>query len=101
MNKQGTKVPELLPLKWRARPPGSQSAGTLFQFVREYLCRHGGAANRAELLNAMQTDPRIRSRLERSQGFDRVLANMRYSGWVELGDDTAKATAKTRRRTLV
>jgi len=101
MSKQGTKAPELLPLKWRARPPGPQSAGTLFQFVREYLCRHGGSAGKSELLQAVQAEPRMKSRLEESQGFDRVLANMRYSGWVQLSTDTVTATAKTRRRTLM
>lgn len=101
MNRHGTRALETLPLKWRPRPPGSQSAGTLFQFIRDYLCRHDGVISRAELLEAMQAEPRVGSRLEQSQGFARVLANMRYSGWVELSGDKVTATAKTRRRTLV
>lgn len=80
---------------------GAAKRRNLFQFVREYLCRKGGSANRSELLEAMLEQPRIRGRLEGSQGFDRVLANMRYSGWVELNGDAVNATPKTRRRTLV
>ena len=101
MSRRGTEAPELLPLKWRPRPPGSQSAGTLFQYIREYLCRHGGSAGKSELLHAVEADPRMRRRLEKSQGFDRVLANMRYSGWVEVTGELVKATPKTVRRTLV
>lgn len=101
MSKPGTGASESLPLKWRPRPPGPQSAGTVFQFVREYLCRHGGSPSRTALLKAIQAEPRLGSRLEQSRGFERVLANMRYSGWVELSGETVTATAKTRRRALV
>ena len=101
MNKRVTGPTELLPLRWRPRPPGSQSAGTLFQFVREFLCRNGGGASRAELLNALRNDPRMKRRLEQSQGFTALLGNMRVSGWIELGGEMIKATPKTVRRTLI
>lgn len=101
MSKQAAEAIKSLPLKWRPRLPGPQSAGTLFQFIREYLCRRGGSATRPELVEAIDADPRMKSRLEHSQGFDRVLANMRYSGWVAVEGDMVIATAKTRRRTLV
>ena len=73
----------------------------MFQFVREYLCRHAGVASKAELLEALQAEARIRRRLDRGQGFARVLVNMRYSGWIEIDDDAVRATPKTLRRTLV
>lgn len=89
-----------LPLQWRPRPPSPASAGTLYQFVREYLVRNGGHAGRKDLRSAMDADPALADRLAQSQGFGRLLVNMRHSGWITVKGDEVVATAKTLRKTL-
>lgn len=74
------------------------SAGTLYQFVREFLVERGGAAEQADLLSAMQADLRIAARLQQSEGFNRLLWNMRHSGWIELRGSQVSATQKTLRK---
>jgi hypothetical protein len=90
-----------LPIKWRRRAPDGRSAGSISQFVREYLVRHGGTCTRDELLQAIRREPALSARLDRSQGFDRVLQNMRYRGFVMISGDSVKASPRTIRRTLV
>ena len=85
------------PLKWRRQPP-PHSAGTLYQFVREYICRNGGECGRSELLSAMTTDRQIAAKLAHSQGFARILWNMHFSGWIDAPGERIKATKKTRLR---
>lgn len=86
------------PLRWRSGPPPVVSRGTLFQFVREFLCRNAGTASRGALHGAMLGDRRIADRLDRSQGFDRILWNMRTSGWIEIEGDRITASRKTIRK---
>ena len=71
------------------------------QFVREYLVRHGGVATREELLQAIRRDTKLAARLERGQGLNRLLQNMRYSGFLTLHGETVRASARTLRRTLL
>lgn len=85
-----------IPLRWRPHRAGKEA--TLYQFVREYLCSHGGVVDRTALLAAMKEDPRIAIRLAGSQGFVRILWNMRNSGWIELDGDMISATRKTFRK---
>ena len=87
-----------VPLKWRGQPP-AHSAGTLYQFVRDYLSRQGGECNRLALTAAIEADPKLSARLANSQGLKKLLWNMHYSGWIEAPGDRIKATPKTRRRT--
>ena len=89
-----------IPIKWRAGVPDGRSAGSLSQFIREYLCRHGGRCSRDELLHAIRAEPDLRAKLERGQGFARLLQNMRHSGFVSIDGETVRATAKALRRTL-
>jgi len=53
---------------------------------------------RADLLNAMQSDLRIAARLQRSEGFNRLLSNMRHSGWIEVRGSQVLPTRKTLRK---
>ena len=50
---------------------------------------------RSDLLNAMMADLSISTRLARSQGFVRILWNMRNSGWIELDGERITPTRKT------
>lgn len=47
-------------LKRRRGAPDGRSAGSLSQFIREYLCQHGGVASREELLQAIQAKQNLR-----------------------------------------
>ena len=86
-----------VPLRWRSHPERGRESKTIYQFVREYLARDG-MGNRSDLLNAMMADPSISTRLARSQGFVRILWNMRNSGWIELDGERITPTRKTLRK---
>ena len=90
-----------IPIKWRAGVPDDRSAGSLSQFIREYLCRHRGRCTRDELLRAIRAEPDLLARLERGQGLPRLLMNMRYSGFVTIEGEAVTATARTLKRMLV
>lgn len=90
-----------IPIRWRAGVPDGRSAGSLSQFIREYLCRHGGCCTRDELLRAIGAEPHLLARLERGQGLSRLLMNMHYSGFVTIDGQAVTATAKTLRRTCI
>lgn len=94
-----TKAGELrTPLRWRTAPTPLQSRGTLFQFVRDYLCSHSGSCSRAELRRALEADTKMAARLANSQGFTPLLTNMRHSGDIFLEGETVRASARTLRR---
>ena len=65
---------------------------TLYQFVREELERRGGACSRGELLNAILANPDGAERLARSQGFPRMLQNMKHSAFIELEGQLVRRT---------
>lgn len=88
-----------LPLKWRCGAPDGRSAGSLSQFVRDYLCQRGGSASRRQLLKAIQANSKLAARLERGQGLPALLRNMRYSGFVVIEGETVRASRRTRRET--
>ena len=90
-----------VPYRWRLRDPGVKSVRTLYQFVREHLCSHGGECSRSELMTALMDDSAISARLTTSQGFQRLLWNMHYSGWIEAPGHRIRATPKTLRRTAI
>ena len=90
-----------IPIKWRAGVPDGRSAGSLSQFIRDYLCRHGGRCTRGELLRAISAEPNLLARLERGQGLTRLLQNMRHSGFVSIDGETITATPKALRRTSI
>ena len=87
-----------VPLKWRRSSPKPRSSGTLYEFIRTYLCNRGGECNRVEILEAIQTDSIMAARLEDSQGLPRLLRNMQLSGWITLLGQRVFATSKTLRR---
>ena len=89
-----------LPLKWRPRVPDGRSAGSIFQFIREYLVQHGGTCTRNQLLQAVRSQAELAARLDHGQGFERLLQNMRHSGFITISGDTVTASARTLRRTL-
>ena len=90
-----------VPLRWRRRGPDGRSAGSLSQFVRDILVTNGGTRTRGELLEAIRSDPKLAARLERGQGLNQLLQNMRSSGFVTLDGDLVIATARTMNRTLI
>lgn len=89
-----------IPIKWRAAVPDGRSAGSVSQFIREYLCRHGASCTRDELLRAIRSESDLLARLERGQGLARLLQNMRYSGFVTIDGEIVRATSRTLRRTV-
>lgn len=89
-----------MPLRWRPREPDGRSAGSIFQFIREYLVRHGGTCTRKELLQAVRSEAHLAARLDRGQGFERLLQNMRHSGFVTINEDIVTASSRTLKRTL-
>ncbi len=84
--------------KWRVGPPTSGVAGSLYDFVRRYLCAHEGACSRDKLLTALMAEPKMWERLSRSQGFKALLQNMRHSGDVDLEGDVVLPSVRTFRR---
>ena len=85
-----------IPLRWQAGPPIG-SRGTLYQFVREFLSKHGGICLREDLREAIESNRIIGQRLADGQGFDRLLVNMRHSGEIELAGDEVKGTPRALR----
>ena len=67
---------------------------TLYQLIRETLDERGGSCLRTELLVAILADPLAAERLARSQGFTRLLQNMRNSGFIELDGELVKRTER-------
>lgn len=67
---------------------------TLYEFVRRTLDTRS-SCTRDELLNIMMDDQEIAQRLADSQGFSRLLNNMKQSGFIEL---EGKLVRRTKRR---
>ena len=67
---------------------------SLYQFVRDTLAARGGTCTREELLDAIHANPAASSRLERSEGFGRLLINMKHSGFITLDADIVRATRR-------
>jgi hypothetical protein len=82
----------------RVGPPTAGVPGSLYDFVRRYLCDHGGSATRAEVREAIMSDPRYSEKLKRSRGFHSLISNMHHSGDIELDGPTLHATSRTYRR---
>ena len=77
---------------------GRAAAVTLYQLIRETLDEHGGSCLRAELLVAILANPHAAERLSCSQGFSRLLQNMRNSGFIELNGELVRRTKRRVRR---
>jgi hypothetical protein len=71
-----------------------RSRGSLYEFVRATLAAHGGTCTKQGLLSAIQADPDMAKRLERSQEFARLLQNVKHSGFIELDGDTVRRTGR-------
>ena len=86
---------KLVPRKWRSDSWDARSAGTLYKFVRDYLEAHEGQCTRSQLLSAIEHDPDAMRRLRGAQSFDRLLQNMKYSGFIAT---EGERIVRTRRR---
>lgn len=84
--------------KWRVGPPTAGFSGSLYDFVRRYLCARNGTCSREELERALFTNSSLKARLKAGRGFSALLRNMLHSGDVTLSDKLVTATARTRRR---
>lgn len=82
----------------RVGPPTSGVPGSLYDFVRRYLCDNGGRSPRAAIEAALVADPQMREKLFKSRGFHSLISNMHHSGDVELDGATVRATSRTYRR---
>ena len=67
---------------------------TLYEFVRRTLATRS-MCTRDELLSIMMDDQEVAQRLADSQGFSRLLNNMKQSGFIEL---EGKLIRRTKRR---
>ena len=85
---------ERLPLRWRQHNYDSRSAGSLSQFIRAVLERHGGACTRDEIYSAIRADRHASERLCSGQGLPRLLQNMKHSGFVTLDGDMVRRTGR-------
>ena len=96
-------MPPIQPVerKWRVGPPTADVGGSLYDFVRRYLCAHGEPCSREELEAALLAEPILKARLEGGRGFNALLRNMRHSGDVILTADFVTASARTHRRLAV
>jgi hypothetical protein len=72
----------------------TRPAASLYAFIRATLASHGGVCSRQELLASIEADPEMANRLARSQGFPRVLQNMKHSGYVELDGQLVRRTVR-------
>lgn len=70
------------------------SRGSLYEFVRRMLAERGGCCTKSELLSAIRANPDAAQRLERSQGFARLLQNMKHSGFIRLEGDMVRRTSR-------
>ena len=75
--------------------------GTLYDFVRRFLCDKGGSATRPAIEAALLADPRMREKLLKGRGFVSLIHNMHHSGDIELDGPTIRATGRTYRRMKV
>ena len=91
-------VVEPVERKWRVGPPTAGVPGSMYDFVRRYVCSHGGSCTREELRVAMLAEPTLKQRIESSRGFTALLRNMRHSGDVLLEDNLVTASGRTLRR---
>ena len=82
----------------RVGPPTSGVPGTLYDFVRRYLCDNGGSSSRAAIADALLAEPQMREKLFKSRGFHSLISNMHHSGDVELDGKIVRATSRTYRR---
>jgi hypothetical protein len=67
---------------------------SLYELVRRTLAERGGCCTRQELLSAIEANPVAAERLERSQGFARLIHNMKHSGFVELEEELVRRTSR-------
>lgn len=84
--------------KWRVGPPTAGVPGSLYDFVRRYLCAHGGTCSHEELEAALLADPMLKARLEGGRGYSALLRSMRHSGDINLTANLVSATARAHRR---
>ena len=82
----------------RVGPPTSGVPGSLYDFVRRYLCDNGGSSSRGAIEAALVAEPQMREKLFNSRGFHSLISNMHHSGDVELDGATVRATGRTYRR---
>lgn len=80
---------------------GPSRSGTLYGLIRQTLAAGGGRCSKGDLLSAILADPVAAQRLARSQGFARLLDNMRHDGFIEVeGQLVLRTRRKVGRRHL-
>lgn len=67
---------------------------SLYALVREALANCGGSCTRQKLLAKIVADPTALKRLEASQGFNSLLKNMKFSGFISLDGELVRATKR-------
>jgi hypothetical protein len=67
---------------------------SLYAFVRQALELRGGSCLRLELLADIEGDPEAAHRLRQTDGFSRLLINMKFSGFIELDGDVIRRTKR-------
>jgi hypothetical protein len=67
---------------------------TLYELVRRTLAERGGECHKGELLNAILMNPDAAQRLARGRGFNALLRNMKYSGFIEIDGQHVRRTAR-------
>lgn len=67
---------------------------TLYEFVRRVLAEHGGSCHAGELLTEILADPEASRRLSASQGYKRLLDNIKQSGFIEFDGAIVRRTAR-------
>jgi hypothetical protein len=72
----------------------------LYRFILDALAGHGGALSREELLSAIRCDPGASQDPDETWGYERVLANLRQSGFVVFDGDIVRALKRKSGRAL-
>ena len=83
-----------LPIRLRVDRVDGRSAGSLSAFIRLTLSAHRGVCTRAQLFEAITSDPTASQKLARGKGLNTVLEYLRQSGFVECDGEVVRRTGR-------
>ena len=83
-----------LPIRLRVDRVDGRSAGSLSAFIRLTLSAYGGVSTRAQLLEAIASDPNASQLLARGKGLASVLEYLRSCGFVECDGEVIRRTGR-------
>lgn len=83
-----------LPIRLRLDRVDGRSASSLSAFIRLTLSAQGGACTRAQLLEAIASDPIASQSLARGKGLNTVLDYLRRNGFVECDGEVVRRTGR-------